>query len=203
MAIKKVLNDQLTLLRTRNYPQQRRPKSVGRSEAILGIGGNVGDTKRRFDRLIHFLDRSVRIEVLETSSILKNPPFGYIDQEEFFNAAIRIKTDLTPKALLGYILRIEKRFGRKRLFKDGPRTLDIDMIFYEDVVMKSDRLTLPHPGWRERESVLIPLLSLCSDRSWVRRTEKTSNILKRDKSRKNRPLRTNACSGALLLNISA
>ena len=58
---------------------------------------------------------------------------------------------------LGYVLRVEKIFGRKRLFKDGPRTLDIDILFYENVVMETEKLTLPHPGWKERESVLIPL----------------------------------------------
>ena len=64
---------------------------------------------------------------------------------------------MTPEALLRYILKVEKHFGRKRFFKDGPRTLDIDIIFYEDVEVKSDVLTLPHPGWTQRDSVLIPL----------------------------------------------
>jgi len=69
---------------------------------------------------------------------------------------------LTPRALLRYILRIEKRFGRKRLFKDGPRTLDIDMIFYENIKMMTEELMLPHPEWMKRSSVLIPLSKMKS-----------------------------------------
>ena len=75
---------------------------------------------------------------------------------------ILVETDLTPRALLRYILRVEKRFGRKRLFKDAPRTLDIDMIFYENVKMMTKELTLPHPEWMKRASVLIPLSQMKS-----------------------------------------
>jgi len=95
--------------------------------------------------------------VIETSPILKNPAFGYETQDDFYNALVVVETSLQPKILLKYILSIEDKFGRKRLFKDAPRTLDIDMIFYENVKMKSKILTLPHYGWRERGSVLIPL----------------------------------------------
>jgi 2-amino-4-hydroxy-6-hydroxymethyldihydropteridine diphosphokinase len=123
----------------------------------LGIGGNVGDVVRRFDHLLYYLKRSTLVRVLETAPILKNPPFGYMDQEDFYNSLIRIETFLSPKALLRYVLNVEKIFGRKRLFKDGPRTLDIDIIFYENRTIKTKELILPHPGWRDRESVLIPL----------------------------------------------
>jgi len=70
---------------------------------------------------------------------------------------VEIETSLPPKALLRYILDTEKRFGRKRSFKDAPRTLDIDMLLYEDVAMQTSRLTLPHPGFARRSSVQIPL----------------------------------------------
>jgi len=123
----------------------------------LGIGGNVGDTLRRFEHLFFFFQQSGFVHILETAPILKNPPFGYIEQEDFYNSIILVETYLTPKALLRYILKIEKRFGRKRLFKDAPRTLDIDIIFYEKQVMDSKVLKLPHPGWSKRDSVLIPL----------------------------------------------
>jgi len=68
-----------------------------------------------------------------------------------------VKTSLQPKALLRYILRSEKKFSRRRSFQDAPRTLDIDMIFYEDLSMITKDLTLPHPSWEERNSVLIPM----------------------------------------------
>ena len=124
---------------------------------LLGIGGNIGDVVRRFEHLFYYLKRSSLLRIIETAPIVKNTPFGYTEQEEFYNSLILVETFLSPRALLRYVLRVEKVFGRKRLFKDGPRTLDIDIIFYENVKMETKELTLPHPGWRERESVLIPL----------------------------------------------
>ncbi|TNF43726.1 MAG: 2-amino-4-hydroxy-6-hydroxymethyldihydropteridine diphosphokinase [Epsilonproteobacteria bacterium] len=153
--IRKRIDTQNTLLRTRIFPARFASKSG--HEALLGIGGNIGDVVRRFEHLFYYLKRSSLVRVLETAPILQNPPFGYTKQGDFYNSLIRIETFLTPKALLRYVLRVEKIFGRKRLFKDGPRTLDIDIIFYENVTMETKDLTLPHPGWRERESVLIPL----------------------------------------------
>lgn len=153
--IRKRIDAQNTLIKSSTYP--RRFKSKSGHQALLGIGGNIGDVVRRFDHLLFYMKRSSLVRVLETAPILRNPPFGYMDQEDFYNSLIRIETFLSPKALLRYVLYIEKRFGRKRLFKDGPRTLDIDIIFYEDKIIKTKHLALPHPGWKERASVLIPL----------------------------------------------
>jgi len=153
--IRKRIDAQNTLIKSSTYP--RRFKSKSGHQALLGIGGNIGDVVRRFDHLLFYMKRSSLVRVLETAPILRNPPFGYMDQEDFYNSLIRIETFLSPKALLRYVLYIEKRFGRKRLFKDGPRTLDIDIIFYEDKIIKTKHLSLPHPGWKERASVLIPL----------------------------------------------
>ena len=132
----------------------------GGHKALLGIGGNIGDVVRRFEHLICYLKRSSFISVIETAPILKNPPFGYREQGDFYNSLLLIETHLSPKALLRYVLRVEKVFGRKRLFKDGPRTLDIDILFYENVKMDTKNLILPHPEWMKRNSVLIPLLHM-------------------------------------------
>ena len=160
--LRKSIDENNELLRGGHYPYLS-SKSIGKREALLGIGGNIGDVVRRFEYLFVFLDRSALVHIKETSPILKNPPFGYTDQEDFYNALIRIETDLTPKALLRYILKVEKRFGRKRLFKDGPRTLDIDIIFYENSCIKEEKLIIPHPHWFERDSVLIPLFYMKGD----------------------------------------
>jgi len=125
--------------------------------AVLGIGGNIGDVRRRFNHLFIFFKKSPYIDIVETSPILKNPPFGYLNQPYFFNSIVFIKTSLNPKELLRYILRVEKRFKRKRTFKDAPRTLDIDIIFYEDIELNSKELTIPHTDWKNRDSVTIPL----------------------------------------------
>jgi 2-amino-4-hydroxy-6-hydroxymethyldihydropteridine diphosphokinase len=153
--IRKKIDAKNILIKTQCFPCTVTGKNG--HEVLLGIGGNIGDVVRRFEHLFYYLKRSSLVRVIETAPILKNPPFGYIDQGDFYNSLMRIETLLTPKALLRYVLRVEKLFGRKRLFKDGPRTLDIDIIFYENVKMETKELTLPHPGWRERESVLIPL----------------------------------------------
>jgi 2-amino-4-hydroxy-6-hydroxymethyldihydropteridine diphosphokinase len=154
---RKVLNKNNTLIFTSHFPYNRESKQKRKQRALLGIGGNIGNVVRRFEHLFYYFKRSSLVRVIETAPILKNPPFGYTAQGDFYNSLILVETSLSPKALLSYVLRVEKVFGRKRLFKDGPRTLDIDIIFYENVKMETKNLTLPHPGWMKRSSVLIPL----------------------------------------------
>ena len=150
-------NHTMTLYKTQHFPCQTKRRQKNTHKVLLGIGGNVGDTKRRFTHLLYVLKRAAFVHIIETAPILKNPPFGYTAQDDFYNSLLLVETKLTPATLLAYVLRVEKRFGRKRLLKDGPRTLDIDLIFYEKVTMNSKKLTLPHPGWSQRASVLIPL----------------------------------------------
>ena len=156
--IKKKINAYHTLFKTELYPSSY--VSKGGERAVLGIGGNIGNVVRRFNHLFWYFRRSSFLHIIETSAILKNPPFGYTKQDDFYNALLLVETKLKPKALLRYVLRVERVFGRKRLFKDGPRTLDIDIIFYENVAMQTEKLTLPHPGWAKRTSVLVPLSTM-------------------------------------------
>ena len=157
MVKRKVLNINNTLIFTSHFPYNRENRQKRKQRALLGIGGNIGDVLRRFEHLFQYLKKSSFIRVIETAPILKNPPFGYTEQGDFYNSLILVETSLSPRALLSYVLRVEKVFGRKRLFKDGPRTLDIDIIFYENVKMETEDLTLPHHGWMKRSSVLVPL----------------------------------------------
>lgn len=156
--IKRKLDKKNTLLKSNHFPAVFKRK--GGHKVLLGIGGNIGDVVRRFEHLLYFLKRSPLLCVVETAPILKNPPFGYKEQADFYNSLLLIETRLTPRELLRYILGVEKVFGRKRLFKDAPRTLDIDILFYENVKMDTKNLTLPHPEWMKRSSVLIPLLHM-------------------------------------------
>ena len=157
MIKKKHLNRELTLISTPHFPYSVKKKSKKQHRVLLGIGGNIGDVLRRFEHLFHYLRASRFVDILETAPMLKNPPFGYREQNDFYNSTVALQTDLSPRELLRYVLQVEKHFGRKRLFKDGPRTLDIDILFYENVKMDTPELTLPHPGWTQRSSVLIPL----------------------------------------------
>ncbi len=158
MVKRRQLNKNHTLIFTPSFPYSSNNR--GGHKVLLGIGGNIGDVVRRFEHLLCYLKRSAFISVIETGPILKNPPFGYVEQGDFYNSLLLVETQLTPKALLRYVLRVEKVFGRKRLFKDAPRTLDIDILFYENVKMDTKDLILPHPEWMKRNSVLIPLLHM-------------------------------------------
>lgn len=160
MALVRKLSDTLTLLKVSDFPASYKTTAHLRHRAIIGLGGNVGDVTRRFQHLLHFLKRKNNITVLHTAPILQNPPFGYRDQDDFLNSVIEVGTNMRPRALLEFLLRVEKRFGRKRSFANAPRTLDLDLIFFDKVKMQTPRLTLPHPHWAERESVLIPLQRL-------------------------------------------
>ena len=132
-------------------------KSKKHNLALIGVGGNIKNTKRRFKKLFLYLKKFSKIDIIKTSPILKNPPFGYKEQPYFYNAVIKIKTNLTPHELLRCLQHIEKIFGRKRTFKDAPRTLDLDIIFFNNINIKSKKLTIPHHGWKKRTSVIVPL----------------------------------------------
>ncbi|WP_201352587.1 2-amino-4-hydroxy-6-hydroxymethyldihydropteridine diphosphokinase [Hydrogenimonas urashimensis] len=149
----------MSLMRSKRFPS--RFPSVGFAHrALIGIGGNLGDVRRRFDKVVDYLRHGRLVRVLQTSFILKNPPFGYREQPDFYNAVLEVETELSPHGLLRYLLWVEKRFGRKRSFKNAPRTLDLDIIFYDGINLETKRLQLPHPHFHERESVMIPLMFL-------------------------------------------
>ena len=154
--MKKKLTKELTLLKNSSFPNTFGSSSK-RFEVILGVGGNLGNSQAVFKKLLIFFKRSKFVDVEETSPILINPPFGFLQQPDFYNCVIRIKTDLKPHAFLRFILAVEKKFKRKRSFKNAPRSLDLDIIFFSNFVIQTKDLTVPHPKWSERESVVIPL----------------------------------------------
>ncbi|WP_415398053.1 2-amino-4-hydroxy-6-hydroxymethyldihydropteridine diphosphokinase [Sulfurimonas sp. CS5] len=160
MYIKRRLKDSLTTFKGLHFGSKSRSKSSHRYRVTVGVGGNVGDVKRRFEHLFTFFKRDKRVELLQTSLILKNPPFGFMNQEDFLNSIIVLQVSMQPLAFLGYLHRVEKKFARKRSFANAPRTLDLDIIFFDSRFMKTDRLTIPHLSWFERESVVIPLADI-------------------------------------------
>jgi 2-amino-4-hydroxy-6-hydroxymethyldihydropteridine diphosphokinase len=157
MALERDLGKGLVLYKDRLYPRDKAKVSHLRYRSVVGIGGNVGDVVRRFHHLYYALKRFSGVSVIRCSIILKNPPFGFKDQDDFYNALLEVQTSMTPHRFLDFLLRVEKRFGRKRSFANAPRTLDLDMIFFDGRVINSKRLKVPHPHWQERESVVIPL----------------------------------------------
>ncbi|PHS56446.1 MAG: 2-amino-4-hydroxy-6-hydroxymethyldihydropteridine diphosphokinase [Sulfurimonas sp.] len=160
MYIKRKLNKSLQTFKGLHFGYTSKHKSSHRYTTTIGIGGNIGDVKRRFEHLFVYLKRDKRVELIKTSLILKNPSFGYIDQDDFFNSIIILKTSMQASLFLDYLLRVEKKFGRTRSFKNAPRTLDLDIIFFNNRVINTKKLQVPHKHWFKRDSVIIPLMDI-------------------------------------------
>jgi 2-amino-4-hydroxy-6-hydroxymethyldihydropteridine diphosphokinase len=169
MRLTRQLDPQHSLVSTSYFPALQCERKGFRYRVVLGVGGNIGDMPRRLERLWVHLGRIPRIKRVQSGPILRNPPFGFTEQADFHNTVIEIATSLQPRALLRLVWRIEKRFGRKRSFPNAPRTLDLDIIFFENRVVRSTELMIPHPEWGKRPSVTIPLRHLPQKRKTVRR----------------------------------
>lgn len=125
---------------------------------FLGLGSNVGDKKKNLEKTIEKLRE--KISDINISKFYETEPWGYTQQDKFLNAAIRGKTFLSPSKLLKFIKLIEKELGRVKRFKWGPREIDIDILFYDNLVFKDNVITIPHPFIQERKFVLEPLMDL-------------------------------------------
>lgn len=144
----------------RFFPTTSRVNYDYKHSVVVGVGGNVGDVRKRLKNLYMYLQNCSLVSVTKTSPILKNPPFGYVEQKDFYNAVMVIRTSLSPKAFLKFLLHVEKKFKRERSFKNAPRTLDLDIIFYDNIKINDNRLKIPHPEWFKRDSVVLPLIQM-------------------------------------------
>ena len=137
------------------------------ADVLIALGGNVGDVRATFQKAIANICGMTQGALLARSSDYSTPPWGDEQQQAaFINACIEIETDLDPHALLFTLHRIERKFGRDRTNERrwGPRTLDLDLIAYDDVSIQKPELTLPHPRLFERAFVLVPLAEIAPDR---------------------------------------
>ena len=126
-------------------------------KAVIALGSNI-DPEQNMDLALLLLKQAT--EVKKISSYYKTKPVGYTDQSDFLNAVCIIETELTAIELLSMLQGIEKAMGRERTIKWGPRTIDLDIIQYGDLLSNADELTLPHPRAHEREFVLRPWLEI-------------------------------------------
>ncbi len=131
--------------------------------AFLGLGSNIGDKRANLDYATERLAEIEGIEVEKVSSYCETAPVGYAEQPNFLNAVVRIKTVLTPHQLLDVCLQIEQELKRIRTIKWGPRTMDIDILLFDDLVIDDERLIIPHPYMHERGFVLEPLCEIVSE----------------------------------------
>ncbi|MCD4722080.1 MAG: 2-amino-4-hydroxy-6-hydroxymethyldihydropteridine diphosphokinase [Desulfobacula sp.] len=127
----------------------------------LSIGSNIGDKKQNLENAITLLHKLNKIDVVCASSFYKTQPQNYIDQDWFVNAALKIKTLLEPQELLAVLKTVEKDLDKEgKSFRFGPRVIDLDIIYYEDLILKTKTLEIPHPRMHQRCFVLIPMCDI-------------------------------------------
>ena len=137
-----------------------KPKDDGRARIVLALGGNVGDKTASLRRALRALAGEPGIELGAVSRFYRTAPWGKTDQDWFVNACALALTRLAPEALLARMKALEVELGRVSTERWGPRVIDIDLIAYGDVELKSERLTLPHPELFNRAFVLVPLAEI-------------------------------------------
>lgn len=129
-------------------------------KAVLGLGTNIGDRLQNLDDALSALSLLPSTNILNKSPIYETKPYGYAQQDDFLNMVVEVETDFTPDALLGACLGIEAGLGRVRLFKNGPRVIDVDVLLVENFFSDTELLRVPHPEIRNRSFVLQPLMDL-------------------------------------------
>ena len=136
------------------------------ADALIGLGGNVGDVRATLAQAIARFADGKDVRLTARSSDYATPPWGVTDQPPFINCAIAVETALAPQALLARALEVERALGRDRAHEQrwGPRRIDIDLLAYDDVALDEPGLTLPHPRLFERAFVLVPLAEIVPER---------------------------------------
>ena len=128
--------------------------------AYIGVGSNIADKAHRCKQGIAEILRIDRTTLLAKSSLYKTQPVGHLPQDWFVNGVIKIETDLEALDLLRSMKEIENRLGRRKTFHWGPRTLDLDLLLFDDQIIDTEELSVPHPRIQERQFVLIPLAEI-------------------------------------------
>lgn len=130
--------------------------------ATLGLGGNIGDPVAAMANALQRLDARDDCRVVAVSCLYRTPPWGKTDQADFYNACAAVETRLAPEALLDACLEIEREMKRVRRERWGPRTIDMDVLTYDGLECRTERLEIPHPRMTERAFVLMPLADIAA-----------------------------------------
>ena len=133
------------------------------NNAYLSLGSNLGDRNAYLLYALNALDGHSKVAVVKTSPFFETAPIGYVQQAAFLNAAVQITTSMTPESLLALCQDIENQLLRQRAVRWGPRTIDIDILLYDDQLIDDPKLTIPHPEMLQRAFVLIPLQAIAPD----------------------------------------
>ncbi len=149
-----------------------------KNTAFLALGSNIGDRELNIHNAVKEIDKQAGCKVIKSSSLYETKPFGFAEQENFYNGVIKIETELGAGELFDLIKQIENKIGRKQTFKWGPREIDIDLLFFNDEIINNDILRVPHPGIAERDFVLVPLSEIAPGYIHPELKEKISDICK-------------------------
>jgi len=133
------------------------------TRAFIALGSNLQNPVSQVTRAFDGIAELPRTQLIRRSSLYRTAPVGYDNQPDFINAAAEVSTDLPALELLRALLALEASFGRERPFPNAPRVLDLDLLLYDDLVMQTPELTLPHPRMHERGFVLYPLAEIAPD----------------------------------------
>ena len=131
------------------------------AEIYLSLGTNLGDRLENLHDALTALYPEIEVQTI--SSIYETEPWGFSDQAPFLNQVVKARTRLTPQALLTTLKDMEIQLGRQPNFRYGPRRIDLDILFYEDIVLDTPTLTIPHPRLEQRAFVLVPLAEIAPD----------------------------------------
>lgn len=130
------------------------------NRVFIGLGSNIHDRSAYLKKGLQAMINDSAVKIVNFSSVYETEPVGYTDQEPFLNMVVEVKTTYTPFELLKVILAIEKSLGRKRDIKWGPRTLDLDILLFNQENIETEELLVPHPRMSDRAFVMIPLMEI-------------------------------------------
>ena len=135
-------------------------KETKQNITYIGFGSNIEDRLAFIKNAAEEINNDENCKILKFSSIYETKPFGEKDQANFLNAVAKVETNLSPHGLFQLIKKIERKLGRKDTYKWGPREIDLDLLFYNDIVFSDEKLTVPHPGIPQRDFVITPLVEI-------------------------------------------
>ena len=135
-------------------------RTLYRHTAYIGLGSNMGDKEGFIREALQAIDANPLCKVREVSELIETPPYGDVPQEDFLNGAARVETLMNPKRFLGFLQKLEQEAGRVRIVRWGPRTLDLDILLFDDLVMGTGELILPHQDMENRLFVLQPMAQI-------------------------------------------
>ena len=130
------------------------------SKIYIALGSNLEEPSQQIYKAINLIDAIDELSVTHTSSLYKTKPIGKIDQPDFINAAIEVEGDISPENLHAALQNIETQAGRIRVELNEPRTLDLDILLIDDLIMKTKKLIVPHPRMHQRQFVIVPLFEI-------------------------------------------